>query len=103
MRALLLAAAGLDLQDVARALGSVGVDDAWVQTANLGDPPFDESSPDFVLAVLSPSLVTGESPTPVAGGGPPFSNLDVAIRAGRAAGQGYPVLLVVPPPLSRPT
>jgi hypothetical protein len=100
VRALIFSAAGLSLQDVARAALNVGVENAWVHTADLGDPPFDDSLPDFVIAILDPD----PSPTRTANltGGPPFTNVDVAIRAGRAAGQGYPVLLIAPPPLTRP-
>lgn len=103
MHALLLSAAGLNLQDVANAAVNIGVGEAWVHTTNLGEPPFGDSLPDFVIAVLDPNPPAVPSAPGSAGpGASPFTNLDVAIRAGRAAGQGYPVLLIVPPPLARP-
>jgi hypothetical protein len=81
-----------------------GVDEAWVHTADLGEPPFGGESPDFVIAVLAPDSPANATPLPSAGPGvSPFTNLDVAIRGGRTSGQGFPVLLIVPPPLPRPS
>lgn len=105
MRALILTAGGLNLETLINAAGNVGVDSAWVITSNAGDSIVHEPPlPDFVIAVLNPRQ--DASPTLKADqfgpGTSPFDNLDIALRAGRAAGQGFPVLLIVPPPLPRP-
>ena len=56
-----------------------------------------------MIAVLDPGPPARNLiPIPTGPGASPFFNLDVAIRAGRSAGQGYAVLLIVPPPLPRP-
>jgi hypothetical protein len=95
--------AGLSLQTLIRVARDLGVQDAWVITNNAGDSVVREPSPDLVIAILNPRApdqnVVPESPGP---GASPFGNFDVAIRAGRSVGQGYPVLLIVPPPLPRP-
>lgn len=87
------------------AAGDVGVESGWAILNNGVDsitrePPL----PDFVVAVFNPghdaapALSSGQ----VGPGPSPLSDLDVALYAGRAAGQGIPVLLIVPPPLPRP-
>jgi len=104
VHALILSVAGLDLQVLASAAVDAGVDEAWIHTADLGEPPFGGESPDFVIAVLTPNSSANATSLPSPGSGAPsFTNLDVAIRAGRTSGQGYPVLLIVPPPLPRPS
>ncbi len=102
MHALLLGPAGLDLGPVADAALDVGIEGFWVQKFNVGEPPFGDSLPNLVIAVLDPQPPAEIGVSLGPGGTAPFTNLDVAIRAGRASGQGYPVLLVVPHPLSRP-
>jgi hypothetical protein len=103
MHALVLSAVGLNLQTLIRVARDVGIDDAWVLTDNAGDAIVRKTPPDLVIAILDPQppavRVASGPPGP---GASPFSNLDVAVRAGRFAGQGYPVLLVAPPPLTRP-
>ena len=105
MRALILTAGGLNLQTLINAAGNVGIESAWVIANNAGDsivrePPL----PDFVIAVFNPAQDASPalSSGPVGPGTSPLDNLDVALRAGRAAGQGFPVLLIMPPPLPRP-
>src|SRR5260370_976123 len=49
-----------------------------------------------------PNSRPAAAPGPRGPGASPFANLDVALRSGQAAGQGLPVLLIVPPPLPRP-
>jgi hypothetical protein len=103
MRALVLSAAGLNLQTLISTFGSVGIEDAWVISNNAGDMVSQDPAPDLVIGVLDPSEAQRSSTIPVGSGASQFANIDVAIRAGRAAGQSLPVLLVVPPPLPRPT
>jgi hypothetical protein len=103
VHALVLSAVGLDLEMLARAAGDVGIGEAWVITNNAGDSIMQESPPDLVIAVLDPGQPSPAAPSgPPGPGAYPFANLDVAIRSGRAAGQGFPVLMIVPPPLPRP-
>ena len=80
----------------------LGVDEGWVITSNAGESLIGESIPDFVTAVFNPHVDVTNSESS-GGWATPFTNVDVAIRAGRAVGQGYPVFLVVPPPLQEPT
>jgi hypothetical protein len=103
VHALILATVGLNLQILARAASDVGIDEAWVITNNAGDSIQQEPSPDLVVAVLSPSQPPQAGASTQAGpGASPFTNLDVALRAGRSSGQGLPVVMIVPPPLQRP-
>ena len=102
MRALVLSAAGLNLQTLISTFGSVGIEDAWVISNNAGDAVVQDPAPDLVIAVLDPSEGQRVPGSPVGPGASQFGNIEVAIRAGKAAGQGLPVLLVVPAPLPRP-
>lgn len=102
MRALVLSAAGLNLQTLVGTFHSVGIDDAWVISNNAGDSISQDPTPDLVIGVLDPSVAQGALDSPVSPGSSQFANIDVAIRVGMAAGQRRPVLLVVPPPLPRP-
>lgn len=103
MRALVFSAAGLNLQTLVSTFGTVGIEEAWVITDNAGDSIEPDQRPDVVIAVCGPSQPAinsiGVSGSP---GSSQFANFDVALRAGQAVGQGYPVFLVVPPPLPRP-
>ncbi len=102
MRALVLSAAGLNLQTLIGTFGSVGIEDAWVISNNAGDTVVQDPAPDLVIGVLDPSQAPRALKTPAGPGASQFANIDVAIQAGIAAGQGLPVLLVVPPQLPRP-
>jgi hypothetical protein len=98
---LVLSAAGAALETLTAALSDAGVDEGWVIRNSAAESVIRSSAPDFITAVLNPApvLLDTEFTGP---GASLFTNLDVAARAGRAVGQGYPVLLVVPPPLPRP-
>lgn len=96
---MIVSAGGIDHSTLVNALRQAEVDEGWIITHNAGESLIGESDPDFVTAVFNP---TADVVTPDSVGGIPFTNLDVAMRAGRAAGQGYPVLLVVPPPMQVP-
>lgn len=102
MRALVLSAAGLNLQTFISTFGTVGIEDAWVISNNAGDALSQDPVPDAVIGVLDPSEAQRVPGSPVGPGTSRFANIDVAIRVGSAAGQRLPVLLVVPPPLPRP-
>jgi hypothetical protein len=103
VRALVLSATGLNLQVLVDAAGDVGVENAWVITSNAGDWIVREPPPDLVIAVLDPDRsAQAKGSGPAGPEASPFTNLDVAIRAGRAVGQGHPVLVIAPPPLPRP-
>jgi hypothetical protein len=99
VRARIFTVAGLNLRSLVNAFGTVGIEDAWVITNNAGDAIEPDQRPDIVIGVCDP----GQHANPVGASGRPgstqFANFDVALRAGQAAGQGYPVFLIVPPPL----
>ena len=99
MQTLIVSAGGINHSSLINALRQAEVDEGWIITHNAGESLIGESRPDFVTAVFNPAA---DVATPDSVGGIPFTNLDVAMRAGRAAGQGYPVLLVVPPPMRPP-
>jgi hypothetical protein len=98
VQTLILSAGGINLNELTNALRQAQVDQGWVITNNAGETVIGDSSPDFITAVFSPSI----APAGPSAGGVPFTNVDVAIRAGRAVGRGQPVLLVAPPPLRAP-
>ena len=103
VRALVLSAAGLNLETFVGAFGTVGIDNAWVLTDNAGDSIEPDQRPDIVIAVCDPSQPVVNNPgASASAASSQFANFDVALRAGQAVGQGYPVFLVVPPPLPRP-
>lgn len=104
MNALILSATGVELETLAAAAQDVGVDEAWVIRDSARDFLQElEPQPDLVIAVLAPGQsAVATAPGPSGPGALPFANVDVAIRSGLAAGQGVPVLLIVPPPLARP-
>jgi hypothetical protein len=102
VRTSVLAAYGLNLRTLFATLQGAGVEEGWVITDNAGESLLYESPPDFVIAVLNPQLDPTLQGAATHRAAPDFSNLDVAIRAGQAAGQGYPVLLIAPPPLAPP-
>ena len=98
-----LSAAGLNLQTLVNAFSAVGIEDAWVITNSSGDSIEPAQRTDIVIGIYDPSEPV---PTPtrvsIRPGSTQFANLDVALRAGQAVGQGYPVFLLVPPPLPQP-
>lgn len=98
MQTLILSAGGINLSTLTNALRQAQVDQGWVVTNNAGETLIGDSSPNFITAVFNPSTARAEPSV----GGIPFNNVDVALRAGRAVGQGYPVLLIAPPPLRPP-
>jgi hypothetical protein len=104
VRALVLSAAGINLETLVGTFGTVGIEDAWVITNGAGDSIEPDQQPDLVIAVCGPSQPTDLDPAAASEslGSSQFANFDVALRAGRAVGQGYPVFLIVPPPLPRP-
>jgi hypothetical protein len=99
-----LSAAGINLETLVGTFGTVGIEDAWVITNGAGDSIELDQQPDLVIAVCGPSQPTDLDPAAASEslGSSQFANFDVALRAGRAVGQGYPVFLIVPPPLPRP-
>jgi hypothetical protein len=102
MRALVLSAAGLNLQTLISTFGGLGIEDALVISNNVGDSITQDPAPDLVIGVLDPSVAQPDLGNPIGPGTSQFANIDVAVRAGSAAGRRLPVLLVVPPPLPRP-
>lgn len=101
MQTRIVAAAGVGLQTLFAVFRDLGVDEHWVLTSTAGESFVDDSTLDFITAVFSPLQ---PSPSESAGSRSAlYANLDIALRAGQAAGQRLPVLLIVPPPLQPPT
>ncbi|WP_369221535.1 hypothetical protein AB5J52_06775 [Streptomyces sp. R39] len=93
MRASIVIAGQTEVQHLTRVLRGLDVDDVWVLHNDLGDRYILDPVPDFVVGVLSDDdLSGGTSPKP-------FSNNDVALRVGLAAGRGVPALVIAPPPI----
>jgi hypothetical protein len=94
MRGTVVTAAGLDLTVLVGTFGAAGITDAWVLTNDAGDRLLFDPEPDLLVCVLDPNAAERTDPSP-----PGFTNLDVMIRAGQAAGRGVPTLIIAPPPL----
>ena len=94
MRATVVAAAGLDLTELIDAIGAAGVADAWVVGNDAGDRLMYDPMPDLIVCALDPAAADRIDPSPRG-----FTNLDVMVRAGQAAGRGLPTLIIAPPPL----
>jgi len=94
MHATVVTAAGLNLKPLFETFRGAGITDAWVLGNDAGDRMMFDPQPDLVICVLDPDITARTDPSP---GG--FTNLDVMIRAGQAAGRGVPTLIIAPPPL----
>ena len=95
MRATVVTAAGLNLTVLVGTFGPAGITEAWVLSNDAGDRLLFDPAPDLIICVLDLNAAERTDPSP-----PGFTNLDVMIRAGQAAGRGVPTLIVAPPPLA---
>lgn len=94
MRAVIVAAVGFSMEPLIDSLRDSGITEAWVLRSEAGDSQLFDPMPDLTICVLDADQADRMDPSPSG-----FTNLDVMMRAGQAAGRGIPTLIIAPPPL----
>lgn len=90
MHASIVVAGGTNVESLCDLLYEVGVNEAWVLNGDIGDRYIFDPAPDFLVGVLSNVDLTDMCSTKS------FSNSDVLLRMGLAAGRGIPGFLIAP-------
>lgn len=91
MRVALLVAGEADAGLLRGVLRELNIDDVWVLHNDLGDRFILDPVPDFVVGVLTADDGSPQSRSTA------FTNAEVSLRLGFAAGRGVPTLAIVPP------
>ncbi|MGW3242361.1 hypothetical protein [Streptomyces sp. NPDC001070] len=93
MRVSVLVAGETDVRPLLDILQGLDVEEAWVLHNDLGDRFMLDPVPDCVVGVLTLEDLSQSAK------GKPFSNADVGLRMGLAAGRGVPTLVIAPAPI----